>query len=128
MGNGGQTMLFSLLGGAIALNELTLEVLYLGAAVVSFGVACRLISVPIVLTLCNLRAPVPWNKWEIIYTAISWCPKATVQAALSTVALEYVEANLDSQLDGEVLYNTQRERAMLLFSIAVLSIVMTAPL
>merc|ERR1719195_1770706 len=67
-----------------------------------------------------------WNTREILYTAISWCPKATVQAALSTVALEYVEANLDPGVAGQ--YNTQKARAMLLLNIAVLSIVMTAPL
>ncbi len=33
--------------------------------------------------------------WERAFGAITWCPKATVQAALSTVALDYVEENLD---------------------------------
>merc|ERR1719361_1403618 len=55
-------------------------------------------------------------------------PQGHSAAALSTVALEYVEANLNPDLDGEELYNEQKARGMLLLNIAVLSIVMTAPL
>jgi len=122
--NGGQTMLFSLLGGAIALSELTYDVLYLGATIVCVGIVFRVIAVPIVLKACRSG----WNTWELMFTAITWCPKATVQAALSTVALEFVEANIDPELYGEVVYHEQKKRAMLLLNVAVLSIVMTAPL
>merc|ERR1719510_1228886 len=122
--NGGQTMLFALLGGAISLKELTPDVLYLGATIVCAGVVFRVIAVPIVLKLCGSG----WNIWELMFTAITWCPKATVQAALSTVALEYVDANIDPELYGEAVYNEQKKRALLLLNVAVLSIVMTAPL
>eukprot|EP00966_Prymnesium_polylepis_P095751 2218758-Prymnesium_polylepis.1 len=32
-----------------------------------------------------------WNAGEVAFAVITWCPKATVQAALAGVALDYIE-------------------------------------
>lgn len=70
--------------------------------------------------------PTDWNFWERGFAAITWCPKATVQAALSTVALDYVEDNISLWTGQEEI--DQLRRARQLFVVAVLSIILTAPL
>ena len=56
------------------------------------------------------------NYRERLYVAIAWLPKATVQAAIGAVAL-------DTAITPEDI-----ERGHLVLTIAVLSIILTAPL
>ncbi len=66
-----------------------------------------------------------------MFTCITWCPKATVQAALSTVALDYVtdSANRREFDDdgGDTDYEKNEEFATVVLTVAVLSIILTAP-
>mmetsp|Transcript_54105 Transcript_54105/g.89804 ORF Transcript_54105/g.89804 Transcript_54105/m.89804 type:complete len:243 (-) Transcript_54105:371-1099(-) len=61
-----------------------------------------------------------WAMREIGFACITWCPKATVQAALSGVALDFVRQHPQ--------FESSRADAELLLTTGVLSIVMTAPL
>merc|ERR1712060_16224 len=109
--NGGQTMLFALMGGAIELDKLTPEA-FRGAAVICLALAIRLVAVLPVVSCSG------WSFKECLFTAVTWGPKATVQAALSTVALEHVQSNMDR---GMATYEEQEKRALLLLQVAVLS-------
>lgn len=66
-----------------------------------------------------------------MFTCITWCPKATVQAALSTVALDYVRLsdnrNEFDDAGGDTDYDTSEDRATIVLTVAVLSIILTAP-
>jgi NhaP-type Na+/H+ or K+/H+ antiporter len=58
----------------------------------------------------SLRRP------ELLFCALSWLPKATVQAAVGAIALDYAKTPLEV------------ERGETVLAIAVLSIIATAPL
>ncbi|CAG2170377.1 unnamed protein product [Oppiella nova] len=59
------------------------------------------------------------NLKEKIFIAISWIPKATVQAAIGPIALDLARDRNDPQL---------QELAKFVLTIAVISIIITAPL
>ena len=90
-----------------------------------------------------------WTRDERIFAALAWCPKATVQAALSTVALDMVEerarrgfyddadGSISSSISsssssssisggGGAAYDEDRDRANALLTVAVASILLTA--
>eukprot|EP00658_Telonema_sp_P-2_P009585 TRINITY_DN13575_c0_g1_i9.p1 TRINITY_DN13575_c0_g1~~TRINITY_DN13575_c0_g1_i9.p1 ORF type:complete len:529 (+),score=151.76 TRINITY_DN13575_c0_g1_i9:162-1748(+) len=119
----GQTMLFSLLGASITVDQLTPSVVGKGLGIIAIGLIFR--AVAAVLSVSGTD----WNLKEKIFTAITWCPKATVQAALSTVALDYVEDN-PAEFNGVGIstYNDAHDDAETLLTVAVLSIIATAPL
>ena len=115
----GQVMLFALLGCAMTLDSLDPGIVGAGVAVITIGLLARTFA----MLLC-----VQWTGWnfrERLFAALTWCPKATVQAALSTVALDYVVDNFTS---SDPSYAVLHERASVLLTVAVLSIIMTAPL
>ena len=60
-----------------------------------------------------------------MFAVVTWCPKATVQAALSSVALDYVEEHM---VRGSTEYGAEKEKAEMVLTCAVLSIMATAPL
>jgi NhaP-type Na+/H+ or K+/H+ antiporter len=66
-----------------------------------------------------------WNWKEKLFAGISWCPKATVQAALCSVALDYVNTH-KNDLNGSLQSNL--DKANIILTVAVLSILTTAPL
>ena len=55
---------------------------------------------------------------EKVFVALAWTPKATVQAALSPMALDIVRARNDMENEA---------RAKLVLTVAVLAIMLTAP-
>jgi hypothetical protein len=116
----GQPMLFGLLGSVMTISSLDGETVGGGIAVILIGLLARGVT----MSLCLL--PTDWNFFERAFAAVTWCPKATVQAALSTVALDYVEDNLSLWTGQEQV--DQLRRARQLFVVAVLSIILTAPL
>lgn len=118
----GQPLLFSLLGAAVSISSLTPALIGKGCAIISIGLVGRVITT----YTCSLSTN--FNFQERCFTCVSWCPKATVQAALSTVALDYV---LDSRNSSEFKDQDEKdlaeERAIIVLTVAVLSIIMTAP-
>merc|ERR1712028_78594 len=71
-----------------------------------------------------------WGAKEKLYAMVSWCPKATVQAALATAAFDHITVQITSgvfvETDPVVVQYT--ENAMVILTTAILSIIMTAPL
>jgi NhaP-type Na+/H+ or K+/H+ antiporter len=124
--NGGQTMLFGLLGASIMLSSLDPATIGYGCVIVFVGLAFRGVA----MAVCMHFFTDGWTFGEKLFAAITWCPKATVQAALSTVALDYVAETLydgDACAAGDAQCLADEERAMKLLTLAVLSIILTAP-
>ena len=71
-----------------------------------------------------------WGVKEKIYSAISWCPKATVQAALATAALDFITVQVKAGvwMESDPMVVQYLENAMVILTTAILSIIMTAPL
>ncbi|XP_025413876.1 sodium/hydrogen exchanger 9B2-like [Sipha flava] len=86
---------------------------FLGLVVLAFGLAIRL-----VVTTCSVLGA-GLSRKEMLFVNIAWLPKATVQAALAPVALD-IARNLGTPEDVEC--------ATQLVTIAVISILLTAPL
>merc|ERR1712023_583427 len=61
---------------------------------------------------------------------ISWCPKATVQAALATAALDYITVQIQAgnMVESDPAVQQYLANAMVILTTAILSIIMTAPL
>jgi len=119
----GQTMLFALLGASITTDQLEANTVLKGLAMIFIGLILRAAAAVVSVSGTD------WNMKEKIFTAITWCPKATVQAALSTVALDYVEEN-PSEFGGvdSSQYSDAHKDASVLLTVAILSIIATAPL
>ena len=67
-----------------------------------------------------------WSKSERRFTAIAWMPKATVQAALSTVAQVYVVGHREAYAT-QADYDLDLARSKIVLTVAIFSIVLTAP-
>ena len=121
----GQPFLFALLGASVLLENLTPDVVGGGILVIAVGLLLR------ALAAYACAQTTDWTPKEKIFTAITWCPKATVQAALSSVALDYVtdSSNRDEFDDdgGDTDYKELKDRATITLTVAVLSIILTAP-
>jgi NhaP-type Na+/H+ or K+/H+ antiporter len=123
----GQPLLFGLLGAAVSIKSLSPDLLGNGVSIVLIGLVARVIST----YACVI--PTDYTMKERGFTCITWCPKATVQAALSTVALDYVEDSAnekefdDDTDDKASSYEVNKQRATVVLTVAVLSIIMTAP-
>ena len=76
--------------------------------------------------MIGVRLGAGWSLRERLFAVITWCPKATVQAALAGVALDHVTLRGREGLGDE--YEVLRARAELLLTTGVLSILLTAPL
>ncbi|XP_046675876.1 sodium/hydrogen exchanger 9B2-like isoform X3 [Homalodisca vitripennis] len=110
-----QPMLFGLIGAEIDLKELRLETISSGLAVIFGALVIRVICCCFVLLGGNL------NMKEMLFVNLAWLPKATVQAALAPDALDMVRRDENpTQVDID--------RGEQILTIAVLSILVTAPL
>eukprot|EP00931_Biecheleriopsis_adriatica_P104096 TRINITY_DN78835_c0_g1_i1.p1 TRINITY_DN78835_c0_g1~~TRINITY_DN78835_c0_g1_i1.p1 ORF type:complete len:480 (-),score=72.28 TRINITY_DN78835_c0_g1_i1:127-1566(-) len=122
----GQICLFTLLGASVDQSKLDSSMLGWAALLVFLGLAGRTIAA------CVSMIPNhSWNWKEKVYVMVSWCPKATVQAALATRALDYVTdcvANGDPAFQDADYIETVTEQSNIILTTAVLSIIMTAPL
>jgi len=123
--NCGAVMLFTLLGASVDQTKLEMSKVFLGAAVIIIGLAGRGLATFGCASLIR-----EWNAKEKAFAMVSWCPKATVQAALATVSLDLVNKKI---ADGawaidDPYTQDMLERANVILTTAVLSIIMTAPL
>jgi len=71
-----------------------------------------------------------WGFNEKLYSMVAWCPKATVQAALATAALDFITVQIKSGVFDETdpVVLQYLDNAMVILTTAILSIIMTAPL
>jgi len=89
-----QPLLFGLLGAAVDLSKLTPRVLGTGLLVLCVSCSVRLGMTALAVSGRGLR------KQELLFVAMAWLPKATVQAAIGAVALDY------ARTDEEVLVSS----------------------
>merc|ERR1711912_126895 len=123
--NCGAVLLFTLLGASLDASKLSPQLVGMGVLLVVLGLVGRSITLFFTLFLFP-----QWGVKEKMYSMVSWCPKATVQAALATAALDYITVQIKSgvfiETDPEVLQFL--DNAMVILTTAILSIIMTAPL
>ncbi|KAK3911082.1 Sodium/hydrogen exchanger 9B2 [Frankliniella fusca] len=108
-----QPFLFALIGTEINLRALDVDNTLLGLGIIFVGVLVRICVCCLSVQGCGL------NLRETLFIGVSWLPKATVQAVLGPVALDMARSTKDvapTEYAGQVL------------TIAVLSIVLTAPI
>jgi NhaP-type Na+/H+ or K+/H+ antiporter len=123
--NIGAVMLFTLLGSSLDASKLTASLVGTGVMLVILGLLGRSITLFFTLFLFP-----QWGVKEKLYSMVSWCPKATVQAALATAALDHITAQITRGVfvEGSAEVQQYTDNAMVILTTAVLSIIMTAPL
>uniref|UniRef100_A0A6A7G0F7 Sodium/hydrogen exchanger 9B2-like n=2 Tax=Hirondellea gigas TaxID=1518452 RepID=A0A6A7G0F7_9CRUS len=109
-----QPMLFALIGTEIQVLSLELDTVGLGIATLCVSLSCRVVTTFFVVLGSGL------NIRERLFVALAWLPKATVQAAIGSTALDY--ARRIGAEEEEIV------RAKQVLTIAVLVILVTAPI
>ncbi|KAI1704333.1 sodium/hydrogen exchanger family domain-containing protein [Ditylenchus destructor] len=109
-----QPFLFSLIGYQLQLDKQDSGSVLIGLLVLLIGLVVRTFFAFISAFGTSL------NVKERLFVAIAWLPKATVQAALAPVLLDLV--------DSDPKQYRFREEATVILTVAVLSILLTAPI
>ncbi|XP_053559477.1 sodium/hydrogen exchanger 9B2 [Bombina bombina] len=107
-----QPMLFGLIGAEISVSSLNPG---------TVGLCVATLSIALVVRICVTFLMVCWAGFrmkEKIFISLAWIPKATVQAAIGSVALDAARSKGDKQLE---------EYGMDLLTVAFLAILITAP-
>lgn len=110
-----QPLLFSVIGSAVNFRIVKAEVIPLSILVTLFGVLFRLPAA------CMAVGGAGLTMKERVFVALSWIPKATVQAALGSVPLDYVETYKKDD-------KQYKDWAEAILTTAVFSIILTAPI
>ncbi|KAI7810680.1 putative mitochondrial sodium/hydrogen exchanger 9B2 [Triplophysa rosa] len=108
-----QPLLFGLIGAEIVISALEISTVSLGLAALFICLTVRLLFTFVVV----LRAG--FNLKEKVFIALAWMPKATVQAAIGSTALDMARSKNDLEL---------QKYGMDVLTVAVLSILITAPI
>uniref|UniRef100_A0A673ND47 Cation/H+ exchanger transmembrane domain-containing protein n=1 Tax=Sinocyclocheilus rhinocerous TaxID=307959 RepID=A0A673ND47_9TELE len=108
-----QPLLFGLIGAEVIITSLEVTTVFLGIAALFIALTVRLIVTFVVV----LRAG--FNLKEKVFIALAWIPKATVQAAIGSTALDMARSKNDLEL---------QRYGMDVLTVAVLSILITAPI
>merc|ERR1712070_997872 len=121
----GAVLLFTLLGASLDASKLSPALVGMGVLLVVLGLVGRSITLFFTLFLFP-----QWGVKEKLYSMISWCPKATVQAALATAALDHITLQVNSgvMVESDPVVVQYLKNAMVILTTAILSIIMTAPL
>ncbi|XP_028836079.1 sodium/hydrogen exchanger 9B2 isoform X1 [Denticeps clupeoides] len=107
-----QPLLFGLIGAEITVTTLEPHTVGLGVATLAVGVVIRVLT-----TFCMVLFA-GFNLKEKIFISLAWMPKATVQAAIGSTALDMSRSVGDAQMEAW---------ALVVLTVAVLSIIITAP-
>lgn len=105
--------LFALIGNEVDFNGIDLKIIGLGFASICIGLVFRVIATYFSVTCSS------FNLKEKLFLTAAWIPKATVQAAVGSIALDMARETGNKDL---IKLGTN------VLNIAVLSIVVTAPL
>ncbi|XP_046900383.1 sodium/hydrogen exchanger 9B2 isoform X2 [Hypomesus transpacificus] len=108
-----QPLLFGLIGAEIRLSKLDGHTVGLGIASLAIALLVRVLFT-FVCVLCS-----GFNFKEKLFISLAWLPKATVQAAIGSTALDMARTKDDQQL---------QKYGMDVLTVAVLSILLTAPI
>ncbi|XP_071552701.1 sodium/hydrogen exchanger 9B2-like isoform X2 [Panulirus ornatus] len=109
-----QPMLFVLIGAEIDVGEIDSGTVGWGLLTLLVGLSLR------VATSFFVVMGAAFSLWERLFIAIAWLPKATVQAAIGSQALDHVRQNKGSPADIV--------RGVQIVTIAVMVILVTAPI
>ncbi|XP_030630809.1 sodium/hydrogen exchanger 9B2 [Chanos chanos] len=108
-----QPILFGLIGAEITVSTLSPNTVGLGTAALFVGLVIRVLVTFIVVLFAG------FNLKEKIFISLAWVPKATVQAAIGSTALDMARSVGDPQLE---------KYGMDVLTVAVLAILITAPI
>ncbi|XP_030835794.1 sodium/hydrogen exchanger 9B2 [Strongylocentrotus purpuratus] len=109
-----EPLLFGLIGAEVSISYLDPATVGLGFATLIIGLCVRMVVSALAVTGAGLT----WK--EKLFISLAWLPKATVQAAIGSVALDTArDRGSEEELE---IYGIQ------LLTVAVLSILFTAPL
>ncbi|KAB5546771.1 hypothetical protein PHYPO_G00075770 [Pangasianodon hypophthalmus] len=108
-----QPLLFGLIGAEITISALSPNTVGLGIAALCVGVVVRVCVTFTVVLFAG------FNLKEKIFISLAWLPKATVQAAIGSTALDMARNLGDEQLE---------RYGMDVLTVAVLAIMITAPI
>ncbi|KAG9259623.1 sodium/hydrogen exchanger 9B2 [Astyanax mexicanus] len=108
-----QPLLFGLIGAEITISTLDPNSVGLGIATLLICITVR-VFVTFVMVLCA-----GFNKKEKLFISLAWLPKATVQAAIGSTALDVARSKQDSQM---------QKYGMDVLTVAVVAILITAPI
>jgi NhaP-type Na+/H+ or K+/H+ antiporter len=108
-----QPFLFALIGAEVKVSDMTGNAIGLALLSLLIGLTIRMITSALVVFGADL------NLKEKLFISLAWLPKATVQAAIGPIALDFAREKEDLR---------DKELATLVLTIAVLSILITAPL
>ncbi|CAL8326133.1 unnamed protein product [Lota lota] len=108
-----QPLLFGLIGAEITIATLSARTVGLGIACISLGLVLRLLVSYLLVHWAG------FNLREKLFIAVAWLPKATVQAAIGSKALDMAREGGDEQLIGY---------GQTVLTLAVLAILTTAPI
>jgi NhaP-type Na+/H+ or K+/H+ antiporter len=109
-----EILLFVYIGTEVQIAQLNSQILGIGILILTVGLTARSIGVWMSLSTSDL------NRKEKLFCMVAYLPKATVQAAIGAVPLTLI-------LDGN-LGTTSMATGQTILSLAVLSIVVTAPI
>uniref|UniRef100_A0A5F9CWH4 Solute carrier family 9 member B2 n=1 Tax=Oryctolagus cuniculus TaxID=9986 RepID=A0A5F9CWH4_RABIT len=108
-----QPLLFGLIGAEVSIASLKPETV--GFCVATLGIAVLIRILATYLMVCFAG----FNIKEKIFISFAWLPKATVQAAIGSVALDTARSHGDKQLE---------DYGMDVLTVAFLAILITAPI
>ncbi|XP_043825446.1 sodium/hydrogen exchanger 9B2 [Dromiciops gliroides] len=108
-----QPFLFGLIGAEVSITSLRPETVGLCVATLGIAVLIRIVSTFLLVSFAG------FNIKEKIFISFAWLPKATVQAAIGSVALDTARTHGDEQLE---MYG------MDVLTVAFLAILITAPI
>ncbi|XP_053317518.1 sodium/hydrogen exchanger 9B2 isoform X2 [Spea bombifrons] len=108
-----QPLLFGLIGSEISVASLNPQTVGLCVATLAVALVIRILSTYVMVSCAG------FNFKEKIFISLAWIPKATVQAAIGSVALDTARGKQNVQYEGY---------GMDVLTVAFLSILITAPI
>jgi len=105
-----QPLLFGLIGTEVDFSAITGDLLAKGVGVILIGAVVRVVAVSIAVQGNKL------NLKEVIFVMIAWLPKATVQAAIGSAALD------------QAMSDEEQDFGRIVLTVAVLDIMIFGPL
>uniref|UniRef100_A0A1I8A140 Na_H_Exchanger domain-containing protein n=1 Tax=Steinernema glaseri TaxID=37863 RepID=A0A1I8A140_9BILA len=113
--------LFALIGLEFVFAELSWSIILVGLAIMCIGIAVRIIATFIMVSCTNL------NIKEQLFVSLSYIPKATVQAALAPLMIQYGAHVLEFETDAKLVVSTCVVSILLTATIGQLIIQLLAP-
>nr|XP_030127513.3 sodium/hydrogen exchanger 9B2 isoform X1 [Taeniopygia guttata]XP_030127514.3 sodium/hydrogen exchanger 9B2 isoform X1 [Taeniopygia guttata]XP_032604076.2 sodium/hydrogen exchanger 9B2 isoform X1 [Taeniopygia guttata]XP_041571846.1 sodium/hydrogen exchanger 9B2 isoform X1 [Taeniopygia guttata] len=108
-----QPFLFGLIGAEVSITSLRPGTVGLCVAILGIALVVRIIATFLMVSFAG------FNFKEKIFVSLAWIPKATVQAAIGSLALDTARQHQDEQLE---------KYGMDVLTVAFLAILITAPI